>query len=597
MKLVSLYCNKPDIFPKINFREGFNVVFARVKTPFLPGHDSHNLGKTFLIEIIDFTLLGKVKDGHPFKTHPDLFDEFEFFLEVETNSKIFVTIKRKVSGIKGIFLFVSNNHNESLIDFPDDMWTYQKLGLDAGQKTLDDLLAIDIVKPYTYRKGLGYSLRSQSDYSDEFELERFHIGKDMDWKPFLSKLLGFDEGLIRKKYELDEQIKKLNEYQKRLEGEAGTKGAKYDELKGVIEARETEIERIRTELENFNFKELEIQINDQIVNVIETKISKLNEILYTLNYEIQEIQRSLRSDFEFNIDEIQQVFAEVKINLPDALIHDYNELLEFNRRLSLERKKRLAEIQTEKLSKREAVIRSLSSLNDERQAALSTLKEKQTLIKYKSLQKRVLQFEEEILRLKERLMYLDRAAGVKDEISEIQKELVEIENQLETLLRKENLTYREIRKTFTEYVEFVINIQTILAVSINQNGNYEFKARTIDRFISGRETNESEGTSYKKLLCACFDLALLSHYSASSFYRFVYHDGIFEGLDNRIKVRLLNLVREVSKTKGIQYILTVIDTDLPRDDKDQKLLFNEDEIIRELSDEGDQGRLFRMKAF
>jgi uncharacterized protein YydD (DUF2326 family) len=57
--------------------------------------------------------------------------------------------------------------------------------------------------------------------------------------------------------------------------------------------------------------------------VIETKISKLNEILYTLNYEIQEIQRSLRSDFEFNIDEIQQVFAEVKINLPDALIHDY----------------------------------------------------------------------------------------------------------------------------------------------------------------------------------------------------------------------------------------------------------------------------------
>jgi uncharacterized protein YydD (DUF2326 family) len=90
---------------------------------------------------------------------------------------------------------------------------------------------------------------------------------------------------------------------------------------------------------------------------------------------------------------------------------------------------------------------------------------------------------------------------------------------------------------------------------------------------------------------------VLSVYSDAPFYRFVYHDGIFEGLDNRKKVQLLNLVRRVCHDKGIQYFLSVIDSDLPRDERDQKLLFTEDEIIRQLHDGGKDGRLFRMQKF
>ena len=98
-------------------------------------------------------------------------------------------------------------------------------------------------------------------------------------------------------------------------------------------------------------------------------------------------------------------------------------------------------------------------------------------------------------------------------------------------------------------------------------------------------------------MCACFDLALLSSHSDHCFYRFVYHDGIFEGLDNRKKVALLNLVRELSNEENIQYILTVIDTDLPRDEEDNKLLFKDEDIVRELHDRGRSGRLFRMPKF
>lgn len=71
MKLASLYSNKEEKFPTIRFREGFNVVFAQVKEPNASERDVHNLGKTFLIEVIDFCLIARVDRDHPFKDKAD----------------------------------------------------------------------------------------------------------------------------------------------------------------------------------------------------------------------------------------------------------------------------------------------------------------------------------------------------------------------------------------------------------------------------------------------------------------------------------------------------------------------------------------------
>lgn len=77
----------------------------------------------------------------------------------------------------------------------------------------------------------------------------------------------------------------------------------------------------------------------------------------------------------------------------------------------------------------------------------------------------------------------------------------------------------------------------------------------------------------------------------------MYHDGILEGLDNRKKISYLNAIREVTARTGIQYILTLIESDLPRDDLDQRLEFAPSEIVLRLSDDDESGRLFRMASF
>lgn len=81
------------------------------------------------------------------------------------------------------------------------------------------------------------------------------------------------------------------------------------------------------------------------------------------------------------------------------------------------------------------------------------------------------------------------------------------------------------------------------------------------------------------------------------FFHFVYHDGIFEALDDRKKNALLTVIREQVVGKRTQYILTLIDSDLPRDPEGKRIEFAPDEIVLHLHDDANEGRLFKMTEF
>lgn len=134
-------------------------------------------------------------------------------------------------------------------------------------------------------------------------------------------------------------------------------------------------------------------------------------------------------------------------------------------------------------------------------------------------------------------------------------------------------------------------------VILNKSSNLEFKIDTKLQTKNAPVSSQSEGTSYKKLLCALFDLALLIVMVTRPFYHFVYHDGILEGLDTRKRRVLLDLLRKIALKYHIQFILSAIDSDLPRSETDQRIEFSPNEVVVSLSDQGSRGRLFRMDEF
>ena len=80
------------------------------------------------------------------------------------------------------------------------------------------------------------------------------------------------------------------------------------------------------------------------------------------------------------------------------------------------------------------------------------------------------------------------------------------------------------------------------------------------------------------------------------FPRVVFHDGIFESLDDRKKENLLGVIREYSEL-GLQPIVTLIDSDLPIRSENELPVFENEEIVLVLHDEGADGRLFKMESW
>ncbi|EDD1655077.1 DUF2326 domain-containing protein, partial [Salmonella enterica] len=118
-------------------------------------------------------------------------------------------------------------------------------------------------------------------------------------------------------------------------------------------------------------------------------------------------------------------------------------------------------------------------------------------------------------------------------------------------------------------------------------GHLEYWAGLVNN--QGQQTSESDGHSYQKILCMGYDISVVSSYLDKNFIRFIYHDGGLETLDDRKKNNFLEFIDWYSNLMGFQYILTLIDTDLPPDYK-----FADDDIVKVLHDDGNDGLLFKM---
>ena len=147
------------------------------------------------------------------------------------------------------------------------------------------------------------------------------------------------------------------------------------------------------------------------------------------------------------------------------------------------------------------------------------------------------------------------------------------------------------------FIEEVLHRSAVLYVRQNDNGNLDFHAEYTDTDTEAH-TQERRGTSFRQILCIAFDLAVLTSYAHEPFFHFVYHDGGLERLESKRKIALLQIIRHTCNEYGIQYILSALDEDLPVTDDDSKDLFpKREEIVLELHDGGDDGRLFKVGRF
>jgi uncharacterized protein YydD (DUF2326 family) len=598
MKLSKLYSNKPDAFDPVEFVQGLNVVMAEIRVPENRNKDTHNLGKTTLGRLLDFGFLAKRDPKFFLFKHIELFQEFIFFLEIELEDASFVTIRRSVEEATKISFKRHEAGHQDLSGLPLAEWDHQDMPFERARDLLDGLLDWRALKPWAFRKGLGYLLRSQDDFRDVFHLRKFAAAHS-DWKPFLAHVLGFDAQLLTQHYEKEEQLTERQSTAQTIKSELGGSIEDISKIEGILLLKQKEAEKKQKLLDAFDFRAQDKDRTKQLVDDIDERIAALNAERYSLNQNKKKIIASLEEDqILFNPNEAQRLFEEAGVLFKGQIKKDFQQLIAFNRAITDERRGYLQEERAEVEAELKRINSELNALGKKRSDMLSFLSATDIFGKYKQVSDEMVTLRVDITSLERQRGFLHRLQELRTEIRALTDERGHLQTQIEADVEKQNSDqnslFSTIRVFFSEIVEEVIDRKALLSVSPNQAGHLEFKAEILDE--SGNATSADLGHTYRKLLCIAFDLAVLRAHSDDKFPRFVFHDGVFESLDDRKKENLLTVIRRYAEL-GLQPIITLIDSDLPVRAGNEESVFSSDEIVVSLHDEGQHGRLFMMKAW
>ena len=334
-----------------------------------------------------------------------------------------------------------------------------------------------------------------------------------------------------------------------------------------------------------------------MVDSIEQDIADTNDRLYNIQYDIRQINSALDHKDKFDLRAVDEIFEEVGIHFPGQLKRSYEDLVAFNKGVTQERnvalRGRLRTLMADdaSLAKRKIV------LDEKRQAQLKFLRSTDTFEKFKELQKDLTHQRAQLVYLDEQRKQLEHVAKTAREVREAERERGRVVDEIKAMVARPTPVYERFSAIFNNYCQRVLNHDGIFFFKVNNSNNFDYQIGLQIVGQAAATSSLSEGTSYKKLLCALFDLALLKVYEDAAFFHFVYHDGIFEALDDRKKIVLLDIIKEQISNGKTQYILTLIDSDVPRDAEGKKISFDEDEIVLRLHDDGNDGRLFRMAEF
>jgi uncharacterized protein YydD (DUF2326 family) len=599
MNLSKLYSNKPDLFVPIDFRPGLNVVLAEIRLAENRDKDTHNLGKTTLGRLIDFCFLSSRDPKFFLFKHEDLFRDFEFYLEIELADSSFVTIRRGVSEASKINFKKHDAAHQDFTELAEADWDHSNLPFERARGMLDSLLDWRKVSPWDYRKGLGYQLRSQDDFQDVFQLHRFGAGKHKDWKPYLAHILGFDFALIDKHYAKQDELEEKKAIAETIRAELGGSVDDISKIEGLLHLKQKDAEKKQKLLDAFDFRQQDKERTKQLVEDIDSRISALNSRRYYLNQTKKKIGSSLEEDkILFSTEEASRLFGEAGILFSGQIKKDFDQLIAFNRAITEERRGYLQEERAEIEAELKTVNSDLNKLGKRRSEMLEFLSSTDVFAKYKQVTDDLVGLRADLTTLERQRGFLRRLQSLRTEIRTLTEECVHLQAQIELNVESQSADagsiFSVIRLYFSEIVEEVISHKALLSVHVNRSGHLEFKAEILDDV--GSATSAGLGHTYLKLLCIALDLAVVRAHLDDKFPRFVYHDGVFESLDNRKKSNLLGVIREYAGL-GVQSIITLIDSDMPPRGEADTPVFASDEIVVLLHDEGPEGRLFRMRSW
>lgn len=542
-------------FHPVQFSSGLNVILAE-RTDISTQKDTRNgLGKSTLIDIINFCLGSRVTKGKGLSIGP--LAGWEFTLELTLAGKR-VKVSRAIDSPNR---FIITGDTTGWIEQPDiDRETGERVFNLERWKTLLGWSLFGIprtndtlkYKP-TYRSLVSYFLRRGADaYADPFR----HSRQQQPWDVQLHTgyLLGINWENASKWQELKNQekgIKAIGEAIKTgvMEGAWGTVG----ELEAKRIQLEEQVNRESSALQNFKVYPQYEAVQDEVDQIT-------SEIHQLTNENISERRRLTRYKESVAIEKLpsdialDQLYKETGIVFSDLVRQTLAEAKEFHSKI-IKNRRSFLETEIKRLERRiEKRDEKVKELTESRAISLDILNTHGALQEMTKLQ--------------------DRHTEICGKLDRVRARISEIKG-LTTRKRDVNIQKMELAKIAEQDHEQRRDIWAIPVRLFNDNSQALYKTPgrlIIDITESGFkydvEISRSGSEGVGKMKVFCFDLMLLQLAAmpkSSARLDFLVHDsGLYDGVDERQRALALERAHKVTEKTETQYICTLNSDMVPR---------------------------------
>lgn len=533
-------------FKAVSFVPGFNVVLAD-RTKDSTKKDTRNgLGKSTLIEIMQFCLgsdaakSGLIKEpltGWSFSLDLRIGDSpFSFTRHVDSPKKVIIYGDISKWPIKPQRNKKTGAKEMSIRDFNEALG-YLMFGL---------LLDEDVIRYKPAFRGLisYFARRGRDAYSTPFEYYRRQ--PEVEKQVLNAFLLGLEWRYASEWQDLKDKDKMLANLRR-----AAKKGLVKDILGslGELEAKRVRLEansrREEEQLKNF-------RVHPQYQE-IETRANKLTQEIHgfendnvadanLLDYYYQSIQQ----EHPPSSDDIIKMYEQAKVDLPGMVKQRFENVQMFHFKL-IENRRRFLETEISRLGQviesRREIIRQKS---DERARLMDILNTHGALEEYTKLQRLYTETVSQLKEIEQKIKDLKRIEQEKSKLA-IEQELL-LQRARSDLEERHAQTNRAI-DLFNSNSEALYEAPGNLVIDIQPPTGYQFKVEI--------ERSGSQGIGSMKVFC--YDLMLTQLWAdKQKSPDFLIHDStIFDGVDERQRALALELAAKESQKRGFQYICTL----------------------------------------
>lgn len=556
-------------FKTLEFHPGLNVLIAKKETGATTKQTRNRAGKSSLIEIIHFLTGAKADKNSLFRSNT-LTNEM-FGMNSDIGDDI-VYVER--SGKKADKIHFKNI-NDSEKTFTNNQWI-DILGKEIfGLRELHDYSG----RIPTFRSLFSYFVRRQSSSGFTTPEKQAYMQQPYDYQIALLYLLGLDWKIAADWQIVRDREKTLTELKKAAgTGAFGSIIGKASDLRTQLAVEENKLQELKEQVSSFKvlpqYRALEVEANQ-----ITQRINELSNenVIDTAN--IADLEMSIKAETPPSFDDLDKVYKEIGITLPDLVIKRYDEVHSFHESVVRNRYDYIEgelEAAKQRVRLRE---QEKADLDVRRADIMNLLRSHGALDQFSRLQGEVGRLESEVETLRNRFESAEQLEGTKNELE----------------IERNNLVLR-LRRDFSEQ-ESRLKEAILAFENISQKLYESAGSMTIDITANGPAFHfpmqGSRSKGIKNMQIFCFDMMLMTLCRKRNFGPgFLVHDShLFDGVDGRQIISALKVGAGTADALGFQYIVTINEDDAFKE-KIEGFTINDYVLPVVLTDAKEDGGLF-----